>query len=549
MAQPKRKSAALAAAEMSGVAAAAAKVRRLRQGGSSAVHPIHMIPLDLLCLSERNVRKTGRDAHIASLADDIAANGLKQNLVVISEGIIDPGNGQMPFQVVAGGRRFQALRLLADRGDISPVHEVPCLIELAREAVATSLSENLHKVAMNPADEFDAFNTIAGQLMMPGPDSAGMAEAEAVAACARRFGRSVRHVEGRLRLAALHPDILQALREDRLGLESAKAYGAVSDQALQLAVFKEREKINWADKHAPNIVRDLLRQKTYPVDCRAMLFVGIAAYLAEGGRTETELFMGERAQEVVLDTVLLNRLANEKAEGQIAGMAAIEGWARGLLQSPFGKGAAKPPKGYEAHSYYGNQDWKAPEKLTDAERAQCIGLFDVRDVWSDSEDGDTRQRTGIELGLVDRAGCYFRPLVAGEEKPRTGYTPPTPEEIRARKRESFAALHAARLAVPKFAGTPLEGRAFWPLGRFVEPLSEGRSDGKLFVTVLIEVDEVDAKAQRDAAHAAFDQREAAEQAEEARIAALRESGQDDDDGADDQDGDDGDALEEEEKAA
>src|SRR3546814_19940463 len=69
---------------------------------------------------------------------------------------------------------------------------------------------------MNPADEAQAFAAII---------EAG-ATTEDVA---RRFGLTVRFVEGRLRLASLAPRVFEALAEGTITLDMAKAYGAISD--------------------------------------------------------------------------------------------------------------------------------------------------------------------------------------------------------------------------------------------------------------------------------------------------------------------------------
>src|SRR3546814_9280038 len=68
-------------------------------------------------------------------------------------------------------------------------YEVTCLVleDDAEIAVETSLAENFHRLAMNPADEAQAFAALI---------DAG-ASTEDVA---RRFGLTVRFVEGRLRL-------------------------------------------------------------------------------------------------------------------------------------------------------------------------------------------------------------------------------------------------------------------------------------------------------------------------------------------------------------
>ncbi len=70
---------------------------------------IQNIALSKLVPSKANVRKTGTDEGIAELADSIAAHGLQQNLNVRET---DKGR----FEVVAGGRRLRALKMLVKGG-------------------------------------------------------------------------------------------------------------------------------------------------------------------------------------------------------------------------------------------------------------------------------------------------------------------------------------------------------------------------------------------------------------------------------------------------
>lgn len=74
---------------------------------------IQMIPLSELAPSPANVRKTRVRNGIDGLAASIAAYGLLQNLQV------RPVNGSGGFEVVAGGRRFDALKLLAKQKKIA----------------------------------------------------------------------------------------------------------------------------------------------------------------------------------------------------------------------------------------------------------------------------------------------------------------------------------------------------------------------------------------------------------------------------------------------
>ena len=172
---------------------------------------IQSIPLKKLIPSPRNVRKATDVLADLQLRADIAARGLLQNLVVRKA-------TRGKFEVEAGGRRLAALQALVDEGTLPKSHEVTCLVIEGEESEAreASLAENFQRLAMNPADEAQAFAAII--------DSGATTED-----VARRFGLTVRFVEGRLRLAALAPSIFAALAEGMITLDMAKAYGAVSD--------------------------------------------------------------------------------------------------------------------------------------------------------------------------------------------------------------------------------------------------------------------------------------------------------------------------------
>ena len=155
------------------------------------------------------------------LRADIAARGLLQNLVVRK-------GKRGRFEVEAGGRRLAALQALAEESTLSENHEVTCLVIEGEESEVreASLAENFQRLAMNPADEAQAFASII---------EAG-ATTEDVA---RRFGLTVRFVEGRLRLASLAPCVFEALAEGTITLDMAKAYGASSDVERQAHVYAE----------------------------------------------------------------------------------------------------------------------------------------------------------------------------------------------------------------------------------------------------------------------------------------------------------------------
>ncbi len=265
----------------------------------AAVQPL-MMPLARLMLSDVNVRQTERDAFVPELADDIAAKGLKQNLIVMRSPAIQEGDWP-DHEVIAGGRRFQALRLLQERGLIGPEFPVPVLVEGNEEASATSLSENLHRVAMNPVDELLGYRSVVDTIV----HYEKVSMSEAIAACARRFGKTVRHIEQRLRLAALADPILEALRSRMIGLEAAQAYAATSDQDAQMQAWR-----GLMDHARDNLraVRDALSKTTIASTDRLAIAVGRDAYTKAGGLCERDLFAAEGV-ETWLDRGLVNRLA------------------------------------------------------------------------------------------------------------------------------------------------------------------------------------------------------------------------------------------------
>ncbi|HMM26237.1 MAG TPA: ParB/Srx family N-terminal domain-containing protein, partial [Pseudoxanthomonas mexicana] len=133
---------------------------------------IQTIPLAQLRLSPRNVRKTGSTA-VDELAASIAAEGVLNNLVVTA------ANDGF-FDVEDGGRRLQALQLLATNGRLTDaLASVPCHVVESERGTEAGLTANLMRQAMHPADEFLAFQQL-------------VTEGKAIDEIAVRFGKTAR---------------------------------------------------------------------------------------------------------------------------------------------------------------------------------------------------------------------------------------------------------------------------------------------------------------------------------------------------------------------
>jgi ParB family chromosome partitioning protein len=267
---------------------------------------IKTIPLDKLIASPRNVRRANDPKADAELNADIEARGLLQNLVVTS---VRKPKGC--FAVEAGERRRKALLALAAEGKLKTDHPVCCLIVDAGAGQEASLAENFQRLAMNPADECLAFSKLIEQ----------GAEPDAIA---RRFGVTMRFVEGRLRLANLAPVVFEALGTGEISLDVAKAFAATPDVERQAYVF-EQVRSSYMSSH-PDSIRRMMTQATVSASDRRARFVGEEAYVAAGGRIERDLF-ADADEARLLDVALLERLASEKMEALAASTAAEHGLA------------------------------------------------------------------------------------------------------------------------------------------------------------------------------------------------------------------------------
>ncbi|NTJ35870.1 ParB/RepB/Spo0J family partition protein [Agrobacterium rhizogenes] len=262
---------------------------------------IRHIPLSKLVPSAANVRRVNSTAGISELADSIEAHGLIQNLTVRKAKKGDK------FEVVAGARRLAALRLLVKEGIYNKLVEIPCKVLDAESDAEISLAENTQRESMHVVDEILGYRQLTEAGMTP----------ETIAA---RFGQSVATVRQRLKLANLSPRILDAMREDDLTIEHAKALALSDDHAEQESVWFERD--HWSRQ--PQNLRSLLTREHVPSRDRLARFVGIEAYEAAGGGIVRDLF-DEDGTTFLTDRALLVKLATDKLE-QAAKPLKFQGW-------------------------------------------------------------------------------------------------------------------------------------------------------------------------------------------------------------------------------
>ena len=357
------------------------------------------IALNRLVASPRNVRGSSDARADLELKADIEARGLLQNLVVTS---VRKPKGC--FAVEAGERRRQALLALSEEGKLAKDHSVSCLVVDCEVGQEASLAENFQRLAMNPADECVAFSKLVEQ----------GAEPEDIA---RRFGLTVRFVEGRLRLASLAPVVFEALGAGEISLDVAKAYAATPDAERQAYVFEQVNR-SYMSNHSDTI-RRMMTQATVGAGDRRARFVGEDAYVAAGGRIERDLF--EDAEESRwLDVGLLERLASEKMEALAAATAAEQGLAfvRPTLDSWIGYPATEGLRRVPVETPQLTDEESARVEALEAEIGALVAVLEDEGV-DEAGRADAEEKIRALDQEIDGISAK-RPVISEELKGRVG---------------------------------------------------------------------------------------------------------------------------------
>lgn len=266
---------------------------------------IRLVPLTQLRSrpSKRNVRKSRR-ASIPELAASILRVGLLQNLTVVVS-----ADGQH-YEVVAGGRRLAVLKLLAKRKRIAKDFQVPCLLVADASARTASLTENVQREAMHPADQFEAFASL-------------VAEGRPIEDIAADFGVTPLVVQRRLKLANVSPRLLEDYRTDTVTLEQLMALAITDDHAAQEAAFYDAPQ--W--QRSPQSLREHLTHEEIDASRDALArLVGIENYEVAGGGVRRDLFSDEQQGVYLTDSALLDSLARDKLAAVVDSVR-DEGWS------------------------------------------------------------------------------------------------------------------------------------------------------------------------------------------------------------------------------
>lgn len=265
------------------------------------------LSLSQLYLSEKNVRKTHHESAYQEMCASLLYHGLQQNLVVIEE-------APQHYAVIAGGRRLRAMQDLHDKGKIIPnigdEWLIPCQVAAARDATELSLVENTIRIAMHPADQYEAWRVM-------------MDEGKSTADVAMRFGVTEQLVRQRLKLGKVSPILMQAYRDDAMTLEALMAFTLCDDEARQLSVW---EQVKGGYQISPHQIRRLLTEGAISSTSKLAIYVGEEDYAQAGGLITRDLFQEACYFEnaALLESLALTKLNAYAATLRIQGWASVE---------------------------------------------------------------------------------------------------------------------------------------------------------------------------------------------------------------------------------
>ena len=244
--------------------------------------------LSQLTLSPLNPRQKADPEKLLALAISIKTVGLLQNLIGIQQ------NGTI--EIVAGGRRLQAMKHLVSNDDMKETDTI--LVKLAdneEDAIKWAAAENEARENLTPAQEVRSYRAMG---------DAGLSVKE----IANANAKTVKHVQGRLKLADLPDVILNALDGGDITLDTASAYTVSDNPEKQTEVFEANKDNYWNRDNAQFIKRQLLEQAIGGSDMRAK-FVTRETYEEAGGAITEDLF----SEDIYFDdSDLLNKLAEDK---------------------------------------------------------------------------------------------------------------------------------------------------------------------------------------------------------------------------------------------
>ncbi|MBK6894979.1 MAG: ParB/RepB/Spo0J family partition protein [Alphaproteobacteria bacterium] len=195
---------------------------------------LQSISLSQLTPSKANPRKLFEVSALEGLAASIRADGLLQNLVVA------PAKGKT-FAVISGERRYRALKLLEERGQLPEGFTVPVEIRKATtkdDRVRLATVENLQRADLTPLEQTAALTKL-------------LKDGESLEELAAQTGLSLTTIRRRLALNAMCKEAKAALEAGKVSLAQAEAL-SLGDRDAQRRIVEEMKRGSFI---SPDLIR------------------------------------------------------------------------------------------------------------------------------------------------------------------------------------------------------------------------------------------------------------------------------------------------------
>lgn len=216
---------------------------------TAAVTPDNFLHIDLdqLAPSLTNPRKHFHDDTLAELAASLESKGMIEPIIV------RPRGGKIPYEIVAGERRFRAAKM-------ANILRVPCILRDLKddEVLEIQVIENLQREDIHPLDEAEGY---AALLKTTRLDVGGIAA---------KIGKSASYVYQRLQLDKLIPAAKKLFFDDTITAGHAVLIARLSEKD-QKEVLKEcikdvRPEGNWNEKPVGKGACSVREMNQYIVD-------------------------------------------------------------------------------------------------------------------------------------------------------------------------------------------------------------------------------------------------------------------------------------------
>ena len=276
-----------------------------------------LVPWNALLPTGLNYRKTFDAERLDSLAASILSKGVLTALTV------RPNPDRVgDYQIAAGERRYRAIGLLIDRGDLPVDTPVPvvCRDMTDAEALSIALAENMEQETVDPFEEAEGFLRLQQRYIEAGRDPG-----EASGDIAAELGCSQRIVQRRLRtIRELAPAAREAWAEGKIASFAMAEELSRWPEERQADALEEIMHAGWSDITNAEELRAWLNEDAPPVGEQVF---DEELYCAEGGTFIDPDTEGEPRR--FARKALAERLTHEWIVAKAAELAEAHGYDNG----------------------------------------------------------------------------------------------------------------------------------------------------------------------------------------------------------------------------